>query len=165
MQYQRRTEGVLAHALDDEVVVYDAANDHAHLLDPPTAAVWRALGDGPTSLAALRDAVVLDRSVVELALAELGRVGLLEPSPDERRAPGLSRRQLLRVMGIAAVSAPAIITLSAPPVAALAVCGQECGTPEGDPIPSVCVNSLNTCECQQDQDPSNLTGWRCVSIG
>lgn len=160
MQYpQRRTEGVLEHAIDDEVVVYDTTTDQAHLLNPPTAAVWRAMTDGAVAtdvIAAATDAPV---EVVELALAELARVGLLDAAPVVGPRRGLTRRQALRALGAAAVAAPVIITLSAPPVAAQAQCNQVCEG-FGDPT---CANSLGTCDCAPDV--TSESGFRCQSIG
>ena len=167
MQYhQRRMDGVLEHAIEDEVVVYDTATDQSHLLNAPTASVWRALAAGVLSTDAIIEAVSDRPELVELALAELARVGLLDSVPVVAASAGrLTRRQMLRAMGVAAVAAPVIVTLSAPPVAAQTTCNQICGDENAEPVPEICSNSLGTCQCLEDLDPGNPTGYRCQAVG
>jgi hypothetical protein len=118
----------LVEALDDETIVFDTARHKAHCLNRVASLVWSRC-DGRTTVLtvvrALRDetGVPADEDLVRLALAQLGRRGLLEAySPTEppdvpRTARGLSRR-----MALYGLSTALILTITAPEAAAAASC-------------------------------------------
>ena len=116
---QRREEDLLVRSLSDETLVYDLKRDQAHCLNSTAAAVWQRC-DGRTSVAQLaamlsRECNILaDEHVVWLALRQLQKARLLQtrvhpPSNLPRR----SRRELIRVLGVAA-AVPAVMTILAP---------------------------------------------------
>jgi hypothetical protein len=135
-----RREGVLATDVGDEIVVYDSKQHRGHCLNRPAAVVWRHL-DGRTSVdelvGHLRDELdgPADEAMVWLALEQLDRAQLLEGRLDKPAARGVSRRQALRRLGIAAgtgaVVLPAISSILAPPAHAQ-VSAVACGSPEPD---------------------------------
>lgn len=149
-----RAEGLIVERLGDELLVYDEFTHRSHCLNRAAALVWescdgratageiaRGVGGGLNAEAA--------ESLVWLALEDLGRKGLLrERRP--RHAPGrISRRELVRKLGVAAVLIPVIATITAPTARAAVSCGGSCnpnamitGCPPNcycDPNTSTCV--------------------------
>lgn len=115
-----RKEGLLVEELPHELLVYDLERHKAHCLNPTAALVWKHC-DGRTTvqemarlLAKILDASV-DEDVVWCALNQLEKDHLLEekiawPVGVER----ISRRTLIRRVGMAAVLLPLITTIVAP---------------------------------------------------
>jgi hypothetical protein len=121
-----RCDGIDVEVLGDELVLYDRRTQEAHLLNAPVVEVWHALQD-PSSFADLGARLPhQSRDQLTWAIAELQRVELVEPSIGRPGpgAAGVSRRQLLRRMGLAAVAIPAISTIfSAQAASAAPACG------------------------------------------
>jgi hypothetical protein len=131
-----RAHGLVVHDLPDEVLVYDKQSDKAHCLNHTAVLVWRAC-DGTRTPAdiARRLTAILDKPVSEdlvlLALDQLDKFELLEPGgPTLVHFSGLTRRQMVRTLGIAAVVAvPVVTSILAPTPAQAATCiaaGQPC---------------------------------------
>ena len=121
--YPRRSGTTHTEQLGDDASVYDWARAHVHALNPTAARVWRQC-DGATSPAAMaadlaRGGVPEPQAVVDLTLAELTRLHLLEPPVEhDLESPARSRRWLLS-RGVAAAMLPAIASIVAPtPLAA-----------------------------------------------
>jgi hypothetical protein len=118
-----RTSGLVVKAVADEVLVYDLDRHRAHSLNRAAAAVWRRL-DGRTSVTELARRLhedlgtPADESTVWLALKELDRAHLLEAPLRVPAVQGLSRRQWLRRVGVAAgasaVLVPTVSSVVAP---------------------------------------------------
>ncbi|MDQ1728105.1 MAG: hypothetical protein QOD33_230 [Pyrinomonadaceae bacterium] len=124
-----RKQGLVVDDLPDEVLVYDLASNRAHCLNHTAALVWRAC-DGHTAapeiarrLTAELDAH-FDEKLVWLALAQLEKLGLLDQSAvAPARFTQLSRRQLIRSLGLAAVVAvPVVTSIVAPTAVQAATC-------------------------------------------
>lgn len=149
MNPARRTEGLVVTELMGEVLVYDLERHRAHCLNPPAAIVFKSC-DGTRTIAEL--AALLERELgtpadpdcVWLALDCLGKAHLLRRRV---RRPGesgrLTRRELVRRVGIA-VLLPAVSSVLAPtPAQAAATCvsncsGQVFGTPCSSTAPANC---------------------------
>lgn len=124
-----RREGLVVQELPDEILVYDRARDRAHCLNQTAALVWKYC-DGQTSVAkmALRLEKELDRQVDEkvvwFALSQLNEDFLLEePILTPTMLAGLTRRQLVKAMGAAAIVAiPLVTSIVAPTPAQAATC-------------------------------------------
>ena len=142
-----RTEGLVVRELADEVLVYDRDRDKAHCINQTAALVWKYC-DGKTSVSnmALRlerelKTERVDEKIVWYALDQLGKDHLLEESaaPPAMLA-GMTRREMVRVLGVAAVVAvPLITSIVAPTPAQAATCltpGSVCTGP------SFCCSSL-----------------------
>ena len=134
-----RTDGLVVHELSDEVLVYDRDRDKAHCLNQTAALVWKYC-DGKTTVAEIaqrlgRDlkAGRVDEKVVWYALDQLGKDNLLD---EIVTAPailsGMSRREMVRVLGVAAVVAvPLVTSIIAPTPAQAATCltpGSACSS-------------------------------------
>lgn len=111
-----RTEGVVVERLDDEFVLYDQWTEMAHCLSGDAATVWERC-DGELTRAEIARELELAPPVVDQAVEELDRLGLLDGSPVGFH--GYSRRQAtakLAKVGAAAFAAPLIysVVLSEP---------------------------------------------------
>src|ERR1700694_874954 len=112
-----RTKGLVIHELPDEVLVYDRDRDKAHCLNQTAALVWKYC-DGKTTVSNMalrlgRDLSTehVDEKIVWYALDQLGKDHLLEEivTPPAMLA-GMSRREMVRVLGVAAVVAVPLVT-------------------------------------------------------
>jgi hypothetical protein len=108
-----RQDGLLVERVDDELLVFDGDQNHAHVLTPSAARLWE-LCDGTRCQAELQEESGLEADTVQLALAQLQERGLLaQPAP-----PGISRRGVLRAGAIAGagvgLGAPLIRSIVAP---------------------------------------------------
>jgi hypothetical protein len=143
-----RRDGLVINELPEELVIYDTESHKAHCLNRTAALVWKRC-DGKTSPAKI--AQLLERELkapvnedlVLYALEQLGKDQLLTER-FMRPVPGaqLSRRELVRRLGLAAVVAvPLITTMVAPtPVQAASNC-VDCG---GQPccLPATCNSGI-----------------------
>jgi hypothetical protein len=132
-----RTKGLVVNELPEEIVVYDRESHKAHCLNRTAALVWKHC-DGRTSPARIAQLVGQDlnsrvgEDLVWYALEQLAKDRLLTEKVVPRDSGGgdaaaftaarLSRRELVRRLGLAAVVAlPLITTIVAPtPVEAAA---------------------------------------------
>lgn len=132
-----RKDPLVIQDLHGEVLVYDPESHDAFCLNPTTALVWKNC-DGRTTITETAQLlgrelnVPIDHDVVWLALSQLDKANLLqgqvEPPPGSRK---ISRRELTRRIGIAALLLPAITALSVPAAGQSASGGNclgfECG--------------------------------------
>lgn len=144
-----RKEGLIVEQMPDEVLVYDLELHKAHCLNRTAAFVWQHCdGKSDASKIARRmekefDAKVGD-DLVFLALDQLGKDHLLEKRvalPAEM--VNMSRRQVMRKIGLAtAVALPVVISIMSPTAANAVTCiasGQPCSPTV------VCCVTLATC--------------------
>jgi hypothetical protein len=107
MQPRARTDDLVVERLGDEVLVYDQRTEKCHMLNRAAAAVWRRC-DGQAGPAELAAAVAAESGlpardeVVALALDQLRRADLLEGADEAAHERPLSRRALVRRLGLAA---------------------------------------------------------------
>ena len=124
-----REYGLVIDDLPDEVLVYDLDRHEAHCLNHSAALVWRACDGNLTpaeiarKLSAELDAE-FSEGMVLLALGQLERIHLLvQPEILSTQFAVLSRRQLVRHLGLAAaVAAPLVISIVAPTPVQAASC-------------------------------------------
>jgi hypothetical protein len=117
--FPRHSRTTHTEQLGDEASVYDWARAQVHALNRTAACVWRQC-DGATSPDAI--AAVLRRemgtaeaaAVVELTLAQLARVHLLESQVESRGERAALTRRWLLSRGVAAAMLPAIYSIVAP---------------------------------------------------
>jgi hypothetical protein len=130
-----RKQGLVVDDLPDEVLVYDLEHDQAHCLNRTAALVWRCC-DGKTGAAeiARRLKVELDapfnEELVWLALEQLEKQHLLDHSFSmPAQFTRLSRRQMIRNLGLAAAVAVPVVTSIVAPTAVQAATCQQSGNP------------------------------------
>ena len=149
---QARKEGLVVQQLADEVLVYDQERFKAHCLNHTAALVWKHC-DGKKTTNEIARALgheagsPVDEELVWLALSQLGKSRLLteQLTMPEGRA-GISRREVIRRVGIAAAVALPIVTSIVAPRAAQAIncrtSGQPCTTG-----PQCCSTVCNALIC------------------
>ena len=131
-----REHDLVIDDLPDEVLVYDLENHKAHCLNRSAALVWRAC-DGKRSSAEIAQRLTAEldspfsEDLVLIALNQLEKLSLLDR---EATMPAhfavLSRRQMIRNLGLAAaVAVPVVTSIVAPSAVQAATCvpsGQNC---------------------------------------
>lgn len=149
-----RGEGLVVRELPGELLIYDLEREKAHCLNRAAALVWRAC-DGRTSVAELarklsrETGAPADEQVVWYALKQLGRDRLLADNVavPQAHAALLTRRQMIRALGIgAAVALPLVTTIVAPTPAQANTCigsGGPCNV--GTDCCSGMCNNNNLC--------------------
>jgi hypothetical protein len=152
-----RADGLVIHELPEEVLVYDKERDQAHCLNQSAALVWRAC-DGqcaPEEIARMLTrqlGIAVSEDLVRLALVQLDEIHLLERRDNRAISfSRVSRRQVVRSLGLtAAVALPVITSIMVPAPAQAATClapGQPCS-----PV-MLCCTSCN---------PTAPGGPRCI---
>ena len=133
-----RVQGLVVDDIPGEVLVYDLERHKAHCLNLAAGLVWRQC-DGETTAAEIAGRVStqldapFDEELVWLALRQLDKLHLLVSSPSIPPAvAGMSRRELIRNLSIAAaVAVPLVTSIVSPTPAQASTCagrGQPCGT-------------------------------------
>ena len=122
-----RREGLLIENLPDEVLVYDLDKKRAHCLNQTAALIWNHC-DGTTSVEAMttilqdRSGARVEEDVVWFGLDQLGKARLIDgPLPTRHDRQRMSRRQLIKTIGLAA-SIPLVVSILAPQASAALSC-------------------------------------------
>ena len=116
-----RTRNLVVREVSDELLIYDLDNDKAHCLNKSAALVWKNC-DGTVTIHDLAQLLALelqspiDEDFIWLALDQLQEFHLLEQEVARPAGmPALSRRQVMKGLGLAAVIAlPLVISIVAP---------------------------------------------------
>jgi hypothetical protein len=135
---EARREGLVVQELSDEVLVYDRDRNKAHCLNRTAALVWSHC-DGNSSVAEMARAIAeetnapVDEDLIWLGVEQLSQRRLLqERAMMPEHKTGLSRREVMRRIGLAAaVALPVVTSIVAPTAAQAANCiasGQPCTT-------------------------------------
>jgi Coenzyme PQQ synthesis protein D (PqqD) len=117
----KRRQGLVVDELQDEVLVYDLDRHKVHCLNRTAALVWRRC-HGKTEPAEIARSMrreldsTYHENLVWLALRQLAALHLLEPSVFlPPRLERVSRREMIRNLGIAAaVAVPVVTSITAP---------------------------------------------------
>ena len=151
-----REAGLIVCELEEETLVYDVDTDKAHCLNQTAARIWKHC-DGISSMTEICELLsrtmetTVDEKVVWYALEQFNKDRLLEERIEPPAAfmiAGMSRRQMVRTLGLAAmVAIPLVTSIVVPtPVQAGASClpgGSSC-TPTGIPCcsPNSCLGGI-----------------------
>jgi hypothetical protein len=133
-----RREGLVVRKLNDDVLIYDTKTNHAHSLNQNAALIWEHC-DGKRTLGDLSNMLQGNvpgkerEQLTWIAIDQLQRSGLLlgqVASPESVK--GMTRRQLIKAAGIAAlIAVPVVSTIVAPKAAQASTClasGQGCSS-------------------------------------
>ena len=150
-----RTDALVIKELQDEVLVYDLQRHKAHCLNPTAASVWKRC-DGKLTVPNITRLLEKDLKtpvqdeVVWLALQQLDKFHLLQERGTVLSGrPGLSRRDLVRHIGISALLLPAVISITAPPAAQAQSCKAN-GTGCQSGLECCSGSCLGTCQPAQN---------------
>jgi hypothetical protein len=127
-----RQARLVVQELPDEVLIYDLDRDKAHCLNQTAAFIWKHC-DGRTTPAELAQrfekefGTIADEAMIWLALDQLEKFNLLEGRLERPAVLNrLSRRTLMRSMGLAAmIAVPLVTSMSIPAVQAFSSCAQN----------------------------------------
>ena len=132
---EARKEGLIVRELSGEVLVYDRDRSKAHCLNSTAALVWQYC-DGKTPVSQIARTiesainVPVDEGVVWLGVEQLNKSKLLKSTTVPNKMSGLSRRDVMKRIGLAAaVALPVVTSIIAPSAAQAANClpsGQGC---------------------------------------
>ena len=120
-QFVPRRRDLPIREIADEVVLYERTTWRAHCLNPSAAAVWR-LCDGHRSVAEIARTLEWEEDLVWTALLHLNESELLgNEVPPMTATYRLSRRELVKKIGIgASIALPVVTSILVPtPSAAL----------------------------------------------
>ena len=160
MKPKARTADLIVQEVKDETLVYDLKKNKALCLNETIALVWKNC-DGHKTVEQIRGALEtqLDARVeIELiffALNQLETNALIDSEPiDSDPFEGMSRREIIRKVGLTAMVALPIISAVAAPTAATAqsACNPgnlggvngNCDCPAGTPIGSSCLQGTTS---------------------
>jgi hypothetical protein len=157
----RLKAGLLKHDLDNQVLIYDSADDRVHLLDATTARVYSLLEqdvwtyESAAAELSRRPGVAEAKGLVDLAIDELRSARLLD---NPGGSIDMSRRELLRsaaLTGAAALLLPAIVTLTATP-----------GYAQGSATVGHCGACTDSSQCMNGETcQTNTGGTACGNPG
>jgi hypothetical protein len=161
-----RTDEIVVQELNGEILVYDLRDNRAMALNETSSAVWRAC-DGSNSVADIAKKLGSE-DIVWLALAELKKEKLIDNIPAApAELEGLSRRDVIKKVGLGSMIAlPIIAGLIAPTAAnAASSCvaggGCTCNAASGGRQGQVCTPSVpcadGSCVCRWSNS-GNATG-------
>lgn len=156
-----RTSEIIEQAADKELLIYDLQINKAYALNETSKTVFKAC-DGKTSFAELKRRTKYTDDLIHFALGELDSNNLLDENYRNVHFGGLSRREVIKRVGLATMTAlPIIVALAAPAAAtaaSLTVC-QRTNCFDGSPdcnnasgcvalrADFVCCSALGSCSC------------------
>ena len=122
MEPRARSRDLIVEALDNELLVFDQRNQQCHVLNQTAAAVWRRCdgrnGEAELAAAASEASGLPPRpEIATLAIDQLRHALLLEGAADATSSVRLTRRAVIRRLGLAAGLAallPAVESIVAP---------------------------------------------------
>lgn len=156
-----RNSNVVVQNLNNEVLIYDLATNKVYNLNETSSLIYNAC-DGKTSFAELNKKHNFTDELIFLALDQLKKENLVEQL-EEYKSPfsGMSRREVIRKIGLSSLIAlPVITSLVAPRAAeaqsncpSISPCNNAVTIPTGCPCSLNCSNCAGAC--------NTITG-RCV---
>ncbi len=178
---RRREDEIVVQEIDGEVLVYDLKTDKAFCLNETSSVIWNAC-DGRKNLEEIRADVSrkldseVGKDVVWLALQQFSTNSLIEDGSPAVPAEyaGMSRRQLVKKIGLAtAVALPIVASLVAPTAAhasSLCMTGNSCNCPIVTAPGSACNPFTNSCAnpgvppgtCMCSANPPGPAGRTCL---
>jgi hypothetical protein len=137
---KRRLADLLIRELPEETLIYDQRCNKAHSLNAVSALIWRHC-DGETPVAALVETAERELNLddadhlVQLALEQLSRRGLLEQSFESPSTVPQGRREALKKMLATVAALPVIMSVTAGTARAACSCVGTTGPtgPAGTP--------------------------------
>jgi hypothetical protein len=136
---QVRSEGLVIQELSNEVLIYDLERDKAHCLNQTAAIIWKNC-DGKTSVSQLAQILARESGLpandelVWLALEQFSKAKLLPDAvkQSEGKKP-MTRREVIKRIGLGAAAAIPVVTSIVAPMAAQAATlfppGNPCTSP------------------------------------
>lgn len=163
IQPTARQKNLVVQDFENEVLIYDLGSNKAFCLNQTSALVWQ-FSNGRNSVADIADLmskkmkILVSEEVVWLALDQLKKDNLLENYEEfDINFNGLTRRQVIKKVGLASMIALPLVSSVVAPSAAMAQSGPPCAAP-GTIAPNFCSNSDAACNANL-----RLFGITCCS--
>lgn len=154
-----RVMDLVIREMPDEVLVYDLKRHKAHCLNRTAALVWKHC-DGHRAVAEIAGLIgkdlntTVDEGAVWLAVERLGKAHLLEERvTPPAGSPRLTRREVVRRLGLgAALAAPVVMSIAAPTAVSAQTCVitgglGACSTSTSNNCCSMCCDNPGTNQC------------------
>ena len=132
-----RKEDIVVQELEGEVLIYDLRVNKAFCLNETSALIWQAC-DGSKDVPQISEFVAshlntkANEDLVWLALDQLKKEKLIDNAPEsDGRFAGMSRRDVIKKVGLGTMMALPIIASLAAPAALNAQSGIACTCPNG----------------------------------
>src|SRR5215213_10389544 len=110
---KQRTSDIVVQDYNDEILIYDLRENKAHCLNKTSAEIWRAC-NGSKSMDELAE-MYGGREIVWLAVNEMHSRHLVEDVDVSTTYSGMTRREVVRKIGLGSmVALPVIASLVAP---------------------------------------------------
>jgi hypothetical protein len=147
-----RKENLVVQELEGEVLIYDLEKNKALCLNETSALVWQSC-DGSRTIAGISDIIgkqlksQVNEDVVWLALDQLSKENLIENKDEiKNKFAGMSRREVVKKVGLASLIAlPVIAALTAPVAAQTGTCTPN--FPGCLPNGTMCTTPNECCSC------------------
>ena len=164
-----RTNDIVVHNLNGEVLIYDLKINKAFCLNETSALVWQAC-DGTKSVSEISQSLSkklsepANEDLVWLALDQLKQENLLANSEEiVSNFSGMSRREVIRKVGLGTMIALPIVSGLIAPTAAMAQSLLPPGAPAGTVNGSPGTNCGNTNTASRDAACQSQFGSLCAS--
>ncbi len=174
---RRRKDEIIVQELNGEVLIYDLKSNKAICLNEVSSLVWDAC-DGNQSVSEISQAIgkklnsPANEDIVWLALDQLKKERLIANDTEiVSKFDGISRREVIRKVGLGTMIALPLITSLVAPTAANAqsICAGACtctstgmtvgaGNPCAPPNMGGCSTSLSGCTCRANDNGNNFSG-------
>jgi hypothetical protein len=153
-----RKENLVVQELDGEVLIYDLNTNKAFSLNETSSLVWQ-LCDGDNSVSEISESISrklnspANEDLVWLALDQLKKEKLIANGDEVvSNFTGMSRREVIKKVGLGTMIAlPIVSSLVAPTAASAqsATCGGNCGA-------SLACAPVMNCLCSNPGEPQNM---------
>ena len=174
---RRRKDEIIVQELNGEVLIYDLKSNKAICLNEVSSLVWDAC-DGNQSVSEISQAIgkklnsPANEDIVWLALDQLKKEKLIDNGAEiVSKFDGISRREVIRKVGLGTMIALPLITSLVAPTAANAqsICAGACtctstgmtvgmGNPCAAPNTAGCSTTLPGCTCRANDNGANFSG-------
>ncbi len=152
-----RKDNLVIQELEGEVLIYDLEKNKAFCLNETSALVWQAC-DGSRTIANIKDVVgkqlnsQVNEDLIWLALDQLSKESLVEKQTvPVSKFNGISRREVIRKVGLGTMIALPLVTSLVAPLAVHAnsacIAGGTCTcTGPNTGSGNVCIPTASTCD-------------------
>ena len=156
-----RTSDIVIQNLNNEILIYDLKNHQAYHLNETSAAIYQSC-NGNTTFDELKNRTEFTDELIFLALDQFKAQNLLVESENYSSVfEGLSRREVIRKIGLSTITVlPLVLSITAPtPAAAASSCPSINPCNPAITIPRGCPCEQNNCSncngvCDSSQTPS-----------
>lgn len=154
------------------MLVYDLKTHRAHCLNKTAAFVWNHCDGHKTVLEIARELEQqwreqVSEDVIYMTMEKLGKADLLVGGVYcPQSEAGMTRRRMIRQIGIGTLLLPTVMTIIAPMTVSAATCVLESfcdGTPATNCLPCHSTGS-NDCTKRCRPNPNNTPGGQCVGV-